>query len=140
MEEIVVVVIVGGVGKCIRRGDIMRLGEGKVKGLGCLGILLEGVGCEGRVWGILKDIDDEGMCEGMCEFRWGLDDEVVGVGGGMMWIEGKGMRGRVVEKGGKGEIVWGYWVEGGVRVGREMWEEKGNEISWVGRVLKKVEV
>ena len=55
LEDILLLVILGRLGKCMTRPDIIRFGERNLKRFRSLGILLDGVPSEPtlcRIWGI----------------------------------------------------------------------------------------
>ena len=68
LEDILLLVILGRLGKCITRPDIIRFGERNLKRFRSLGILLEGVPSEPTLCRVFKHIDDEAMSERMSEF------------------------------------------------------------------------
>ena len=80
------------------------------------------------------------MSERMSEFTSAFHDELVGLAGGIICIDGKAMRGTVLENGRNPDIVSAYSLEGGVTLATDMCEEKGNEITSVPRLLNKVDV
>ena len=89
---------------------------------------------------IFKHIDDEAMSERMSEFTSAFHDELVGFAGDILCIDGKAMRGTVLENGRNPDIVSAYSLKGGVTLATDMCEEKGNEITSVPRLLDKVDV
>ena len=68
LEDILLLVILGRLGKCITRPDIIRFGERNLKRFRSLGILLEGVPSEPTLCRVFKHIDDEAMSGRMSEF------------------------------------------------------------------------
>ena len=77
LEDILLLVILGRLGKCITRPDIIRFGERNLKRFRSLGILLDGVPSEPTLCRIFKHIDDEAMSERMSEFTSTFHDELV---------------------------------------------------------------
>ena len=65
LEDILLLVILGRLGKCMTRPDIIRFGERNLKRFRSLGILLDGVPSEPTLCRIFKHIDDEAMSERM---------------------------------------------------------------------------
>ena len=59
LEDILLLVILGRLGKCMTRPDIIRFGERNLKRFRSLGILLDGVPSEPTLCRIFKHIDDE---------------------------------------------------------------------------------
>lgn len=140
LEDILLLVILGRLGKCITRPDIIRFGERNLKRFRSLGILLNGVPSEPTLCRIFKYIDDEAMSERMSEFTAGFHDELVGLARGIICIDGKAMRGTVLKNGRNPDIVSAYSLEGGVTLATDMCEEKSNEITSVPKLLDKVDV
>ena len=140
LEDILLLVILGRLGKCITRPDIIRFGERNLKRFRSLGILLNGVPSEPTLCRIFKHIDDEAMSERMSEFTSAFHDELVGLAGDIICIDGKAMRGTVLENGRNPDIVSAYSLKGGVTLATDMCEEKSNEITSVPRLLDKVDV
>ena len=140
LEDILLLVILGRLGKCITRPDIIRFGERNLKRFRSLGILLDGVPSEPTLCRIFKHIDDEAMSERMSEFTSTFHDELVGCAGDILCIDGKAMRGTVLENGRNPDIVSAYSLEGGVTLATDMCEEKSNEITSVPKLLDKVDV
>ena len=140
LEDILLLVILGRLGKCMTRPDIIRFGERNLKRFRSLGILLDGVPSEPTLCRIFKHIDDEAMSERMSEFTSTFHDELVGCAGDILCIDGKAMRGTVLENGRTPDIVSAYSLEGGFTLATDMCEEKSNEITSVPKLLDKVDV
>ena len=119
LEDILLLVILGRLGKCITRPDIIRFGERNLKRFRSLGILLEGVPSEPTLCRVFKHIDDEAMSERMSEFTAAFHAELVGC---------------------NPDIVSAYSLKGGVTLATDMCEEKSNEITSVPKLLDKVDV
>lgn len=81
LEDILLLVILGRLGKCITRPDIIRFGERNLKRFRSLGILLEGVPSEPTLCRVFKHIDDEAMSGRMSEFTAAFHAELVGFRG-----------------------------------------------------------
>ena len=111
LEDILLLVILGRLGKCMTRPDIIRFGERNLKRFRSLGILLDGVPSEPTLCRIFKHIDDEAMSERMSEFTSTFHDELVGCAGDILCIDGKAMRGTVLENGRNPDIVSAYSLE-----------------------------
>ena len=88
---------------------------------------------------IFKHIDDEAMSERMSEFTSTFHDEP-SVVPDILRIDGKAMRGTVLENGRNPDIVSAYSLEGGFTLATDMCEEKSNEITSVPKLLDKVDV
>lgn len=97
LEDILLLVILGRLGKCITSPDIIRFGKRNLKRFRSLGILLDGVPSEPTLCRIFKHIDDEAMSERMSEFTSTFHDELVGCAGDILCIDGKAMRGRYLK-------------------------------------------
>ena len=71
---------------------------------------------------------------------WAMSRADVGCAGDILCIDGKAMRGTVLENGRNPDIVSAYSLEGGVTLATDMCEEKSNEITSVPKLLDKVDV
>ena len=140
LEDILLLVILGRPDRCITRPDIIRFGGRNLKRFRSLGILLEGVPSEPTLCRVFKHIDDEAMSERMSEFTAAFHAELVGFAVDILCIDGKAMRGTVLENGRNPDIVSAYSLKGGVTLATDMCEEKSNEITSVPKLLDKVDV
>ena len=59
LEDVLLLVILGRLGKCVTRADIIRFGNRHLKRFRALGLLLHGVPSEPTLCRIFKHIDDE---------------------------------------------------------------------------------
>ena len=105
-----------------------------------LGLLLHGVPSEPTLCRIFKHIDDEAMSNRMSEFAVAFHDELVGFASDIICIDGKAMRGTVLENGRNPDIVSAYSLGGGITLATDMCREKSNEITAVPRLLDKIDV
>lgn len=140
LEDILLLVILGRLGKSITRPDIIRFGSQNLKRFQSLGMLLHGVPSEPTLCRIFKHIDDEAMSDRMSEFTATFHDELVGLAGDIICIDGKAMRGTVLENGRNPDIVSAYSLGARVTLATDMCREKSNEITSVPRLLEKVDV
>ena len=80
------------------------------------------------------------MSERMSEFTSTFHDELVGCAGDILCIDGKAMRGTVLENGlNPDNPEFAYSLEGGFTLATDMCEEKSNEITSVPKLLDKVD-
>lgn len=140
LEDILLLVILGRLGKCVTRPDIIRFGERNLKRFRSLGMLLNGIPSESTFSRIFKHLDDEAMSERMSEFSAAFHDELVGFAKDIICIDGKAMRGTMLENGRNPDIVSAYSLEAGVTLATDICEEKSNEITSVPKLLDKVDV
>ena len=139
-EDVLLLVILGRLGKCVTRADIIRFGNRYLKRFRALGLLLHGVPSEPTLCRIFKHIDDEAMSNRMSEFAVAFHDELVGFASDIICIDGKAMRGTVLENGRNPDIVSAYSLGGGITLATDMCREKSNEITAVPRLLDKIDV
>lgn len=140
LEDVLLLVILGRLGKCVTRADIIRFGNHHLKRFRTLGLLLHGVPSEPTLCRIFKHIDDEAMSNRMSEFAVAFHDELVGFASDIICIDGKAMRGTVLENGRNPDIVSAYSLGGGITLATDMCREKSNEITAVPRLLDKIDV
>ena len=140
LEDVLLLVILGRLGKCVTRADIIRFGNRYLKRFRALGLLLHGVPSEPTLCRIFKHIDDEAMSNRMSEFAVAFHDELVGFASDIICIDGKAIRGTVLENGRNPDIVSAYSLGGGITLATDMCREKSNEITAVPRLLDKIDV
>lgn len=140
LEDILLLVILGRLGKCVTRPDIIRFGKRNLKRLQSLGILQNGIPSEPTLCRVFRNVDDEAMSDRMAEFTSAFHEELVGFAGGIICIDGKAMRGTVLENGRNPDIVFAYSLESGITLATDMCQEKSNEITSVPKVLDKIDV
>ena len=140
LEDVLLLVILGRLGKCVTRPDIIRFGNRYLKRFRALGLLLYGVPSEPTLCRIFKHIDDEAMSNRMSEFAVAFHDELVVFASDIICIDGKAMRGTVLENGRNPDIVSAYSLGGGITLATDMCREKSNEITAVPRLLDKIDV
>lgn len=80
------------------------------------------------------------MSNHMSEFSATFHHELVGFAGSIICIDGKAMRGTVLENGRNPDIVSAYSLGAGITLATDMCREKSNEITSVPRLLNKVDV
>lgn len=139
-EDVLLLVILGRLGKCVTRPGVIRFGNRHLKRFRALGLLLHGVPSEPTLCRIFKHIDDETMSNRMSEFAVAFHDELVGFASDIICIDGKAMRGTVLENGRNPDIVSAYSLGGGITLATDMCREKSNEITAVPRLLDKIDV
>lgn len=139
LEDVLLLVILGRLGKCVTRADIIRFGNHHLKRFRALGLLLQGMPSELTLCRIFKHIDDEAMSNRMSEFAVAFHDELVGFASDIICIDGKAMRGTVLENGRNPDIASAYSL-GGITLATDMCREKSNEITAVPRLLDKIDV
>ena len=66
-EDVLLLVILGRLGKCVTRPDVIRFGNRHLKRFRALGLLLHGVPSEPTLCRIFKHIDDETMSMAACQ-------------------------------------------------------------------------
>lgn len=140
LEDILLLVILERLGKCITRSDIIRFGGRNLKRFRSLGIPLNGIPSEPTLCRVFKNVEDEAMSGRMAEFTAAFYDELVGFADDIICIDDKAMRGTVLENGRNPDIVSAYSLEGGITLATDMCREKSNEITSVPRLLDKVNV
>lgn len=77
LEDVLLLVILGRLGKCVTRADIIRFGNHHLKRFRALGLLLQGMPSELTLCRIFKHIDDEAMSNRMSEFAVAFHDDLL---------------------------------------------------------------
>lgn len=112
LEDILMLVILGRLSKCISRVDILLFGKYNLKRFQSMGILLGGLPSEPTLCWVFKSVDDEAMATRMSRFVDVFRKEINGSDADIICIDGKAMRGTVYENGRNPDIVSAYSPRG----------------------------
>ena len=137
LEDMLLLVILGRLSKCITRAEIIRFGKHNLKKFQRAGLLLDGIPSEPTLCRLSQGIDDEAMAERMAAFADIFRKEVAGTEAEIICIDGKAMRGTEYENGRNPDIVSAYSLRSGLTLATDICSEKSNEIKSVSRLLDK---
>lgn len=140
LEDILLIVILRRLGKCVARPDIIRFGKRNLRRFRSLGLLWNGVPPKATLCRVFQNVDDETMVGRMDAFAATFHKELMGFAEDIICIDGKAMKGTVLENGRNPDIVSAYSLGTGLPLATDMCWEKSNEIISVPEVLDKVDV
>lgn len=140
LEDILILVILGRLSKCITRAEIIEFGKRYLKRFHSMGILLAGLPSEATLCRVFKSIDDEAMACRMSVFVEVFREKLSNKAPEIICVDGKTMRGTVYGNGRNPDIVSAYSLNTGMTLATDVCEEKSNEIKSVPRLLDKIEI
>lgn len=140
LEDILMLVILGRLSKCITRAEIIEFGERHLKRFQSMGMLLDGVPSEATLSRVFKSIDDEQMAARMSAFVDIFRKEIPSWNRDIISVDGKALRGTVYKNGRNPDIVSAYSFRSGLTLATDVCKEKSNEIKSVPRLLDKIDI
>ena len=140
LEDILMLVILGRLSKCITRAEILQFGKRHLKRLQGKGLFLYGLPSEATLCRVFQNIDDEKMADRMSAFADIFRKEISSSATDIICIDGKAMRGTLYENGRNPDIVSAYSLSSGFTLATDVCKEKSNEIKSVPRLLDKLDV
>ena len=140
LEDILMLVILGRLSKCITRAEILQFGKRHLKRLQVKGVFQYGLPSEATLCRVFQCIDDEKMAERMSAFADVFRKEISSSSTDIICIDGKVMRGTLYDNGRNPDIVSAYSHRSGFTLATDVCKEKSNEIKSVPRLLDKPDV
>ena len=140
LEDILMLVILGRLSKCITRAEILQFGKRHLKRLQSKGLFPYGLPSEATLCRVFQSIDDEKMADRMSAFAEVFRKEISASATDIICIDGKAMRGTLYENGRNPDIVSAYSHRSGFTLATDVCKEKSNEIKSVPRLLDKPDV
>lgn len=147
LGDIVILMILARMSKCVARADIIEFGKHNLKKLqSSMGILKRGVPSEPTLCRIENGIDALGFALRMEEFTQAFHKELIKTCNiikmmlEIICIDGKALRGTVQGNGRNPDIVSAYSPFTGLTLSTEACEEKSNEIKAVPRLIDKIDI
>lgn len=140
LEDILLLVILGRLSKCITRTDILRFGKQHLKRLQSQGMFRHGLPSEATLCRVSQGIDDKKMAECMAAFAGIFRKEIPAKEPEIICVDGKAARGTLYENGRSPDIVSAYSPRLGLTLATDACEEKSNEIKSVPVLLDKVDI
>lgn len=123
LEDILMLVILGRLSKCITRAEILQFGKRHLKRLQAKGQFPYELPSETTLCRVFQSIDDEEMA-----------DRISASATDVICIDGKTMRGTLYENGRNLNIVSAYSLRSGFTLATDICKEKSNEIKSVPRL------
>ena len=140
LEDILMLVILGRLSKCITRAEILQFGKRHLKRLQSKGLFPYGLPSEATLCRVFQSIDDEKMADRMSAFAEVFRKEISASATDIICIVGKAMRGTLYQNGRNPDIVSAYSLRSGFTLATDVCKEKSNEIKSVPRLLDKLDV
>lgn len=140
LEDILMLVILGRLSKCITRAEILQFGKRHLKRLQAKGLFPYGLPSESTLCRVFQNIDDEKMADRMSAFAEVFRKEISDSATDIICIDGKAMRGTLYDNGRNPDIVSAYSLRSGLTLATDVCKEKSNEIKSVPRLLDKLDV
>ena len=140
LEDILMLVILGRLSKCITRAEILQFGKRHLKRLQSKGLFPYGLPSEATLCRVFQSIDDEKMADRMSAFAEVFRKEISASATDIICIDGKAMRGTLYDNGRNPNIVSAYSLRSGFTLATDVCKEKSNEIKSVPRLLDKLDV
>lgn len=140
LEDMLMLVILARLSKCVVRAEILRFGQRYLKRLQSMGMFPEGLPSEATLCRMSKSIDDEEMAGRMSAFTNKFRKKMPDSATEIISIDGKAMRGTLYENGRNPDIVSAYSLHSGFTLATDVCKEKSNEIKAVPKLLDKVDI
>lgn len=140
LEDILLLVILGRLSKCITRTDILQFGRQNLKRLQSQGLFRNGLPSEATLCRVFQGIDDEKMADCMAAFTKIFHKEIPASELEIICVDGKSPRGTRHENGRTPDIVSAYSPRSGLTLATDICEEKSNEIKSVPVLLDKIDI
>ena len=141
LEDMLMLVILGRLSKCITRADILQFGKQHLKRLQSQGMFRHGLPSEATLCRVSQGIDDEKMAGCLAAFAEIFRKEAAVPGlAEIICIDGKATRGTLYGNGRTPNIVSAYSPDLGLTLATDACEEKSNEIKSVPVLLDKLDI
>lgn len=142
LADIIVLLILARLSKCVRRADIIEFGRHNLHRLRKMGMFKNGIPSEPTLCRVENGMDSQILADRM---QWLMDkyhrqlygnDNI----GEIICIDGKAECGTVLPNGRNPDIVSAYSPAVGITLATEACDEKSNEIKAVPRLLDKIDM
>lgn len=142
LGDIIILMILGRMSKCIRRADLIAFGKQNLRKLQSMGLLKNGVPSEPTLCRVENGINSSSLSNRMAEFLQSFHQELVSTCAliEIICVDGKAMRGTVLANGRNPDIVSAYSPSAGLTMATEVCQEKSNEIKAVPRLIDRIDV
>lgn len=140
LKDILMLVILARLSKCVTRAEIIQFGKHNLKRLQSIGILRKGVPSEPTLCRVFNSIDAETMAGCMAAFTESFRREAKPAGRETVCIDGKATRGTTYEDGRNPDIVSAYSFQTGLTLATDICGKKSNEIKSVPKLLDKIDI
>ena len=139
LDDILILIVLARTSKCVGRAEIIEFGRHNLKRFRKMGILMNGVPSEATLCRVEKGIDSLCMADRMTDFMDTFRRELVS-GPDIICVDGKAMRGTLLQNGRNPDIVSAYSFNAGITLVTEACQEKSNEITAIPLLLDKLDI
>lgn len=142
LADIIMLMILGRASGRVARSEIIEFGRHNLNRFRKMGMLRNGVPSEATLCRVEHGIDGLSMADRMREFAGACHARLSKGNGGaeVICVDGKALRGTVLENGSSPDIVSAYSPSTGITLATEACHEKSNEIKAVPRLIDKIDV
>lgn len=141
LSDIIILIILAHMTKYVKRAEIIAFGKQNLNKLRSMGLLKNGVPSEPTLFRIEQGLDDLCMAEKMASFMDTFRRELIKSGlPDIICMDGKAMRGTVLDNGRNPDIVSAYSSSTGLTLATEACREKSNEIKAGPKLLDKLDI
>ena len=142
LADIIMLMILGRASGHVGRSEIIAFGRHNLNRFRKMGMLGNGVPSEATLCRVEHGIDELSMADRMREFAETYHARLLkcNVGMEIICVDGKAVRGTVLENGCSPDIVSAYSPSSGITLATEACHEKSNEIKAVPQLLDKIDV
>jgi len=143
LGDMLVLCVMAMASKCVTRAEIVEFGSHNLARLRSLGLLLNGVPSKATLCRVAHGIDENALASRMAAFADAFVSRLPPADDGepdIVCIDGKAMKGTLLDNGRNPDIVSAYSVRAGVTLATEACEEKSNEIRAMPRLLERLDL
>ena len=142
LGDIIILMIFARMSKCNGRADMIEYGKHNLHKFQSMNLLKNGVPSEPTLCRVENGIDELGLADKMAEFAQTFYCEFVKASAllEIICVDGKAMRGTVLDNGRNPDIVSAYSSSTGLTLATEACREKSNEIKAVPLLLDKIDI
>lgn len=140
LSDVIILIVLARASGCVGRADIIEFGRHNFKRFRNMGMLSKGVPSEATLCRIGHGVDDIGMADEMTRFVGYFHDRFRATSDEpeIICVDGKAMRGTVLENNRNPDIVSAYSYNHGFTLGTEACGQKSNEIKAVPVLLDRL--
>ena len=139
LDDILILIVLARASKCVGRAGIVEFGKHNLTRFRKMGLLMNGVPSEPTLCRVEKGIDSLCMAERMTDFMDAFRRELIS-GRDIICVDGKAMRGTLLQNGRNPDIVPAYLFNAGITLITEACREKSNEITAIPQLLDKLDI
>lgn len=140
LSDVIILIVLARASGRVGRADMIEFGRHNLKRFRSMRMLGNGVPSEATLCRIEQGMDDVGVADEMTRFIGYFHDRFIGQSGEpeVICIDGKAMRGTVLENGRNPDIVSAYSYNHGLTLDTEACGQKSNEIKAVPVLLDRL--